>query len=87
MEITIESLIAGLTKYHNPTDRIVVTWWSKDDVNLLLDEEVSDSKAEELWDEVSETFGQNLDSAITAGNDYLYELLNDALSNTNNEEK
>lgn len=80
MEITIEALIAGLTKNYKPTDRLVVTWWSKDDVHLLVDEEVSDSKAEELWDAVSETFGQNLDSAIMAGNDYLYELL----SNTNN---
>jgi hypothetical protein len=64
MEITIESLIAGLTKNYALTDRIVVTWWSKDDVNLLLDETVSDSRAEELWDEVSETFANDLDSVI-----------------------
>jgi len=82
MEITIESLIAGLTKNYKPTDSIVVTWWSKDDVNLLLDEEVSDSRAEELWDAVCETFGENLDNAIVAGNDYLLSLLKDQ-SNTN----
>lgn len=82
MEITIEELIAGLTKNHALTDTIVVTWWSKDDVNLLLDEPVSDSRAEELWDAVAETFGQNLDDAIIAGNDYLLSLLEDQ-SNTN----
>lgn len=83
MEITIESLIAGLTKNYKPTDTVVVTWWSKDDVNLLLDEEVSDSDAQDLWDKVSETFGHNLDSAVIAGNEYLYELLTNAQSDTN----
>jgi hypothetical protein len=82
METSIESLIAGLTKNHALTDRIVVTWWSKDDVNNLLDEPVSDSRAEELWEAVAETFGQNLDGAIIAGNDYLLSLLEDQ-SNTN----
>jgi hypothetical protein len=77
MEITIEELIAGLTKNHALTDSIVVTWWSKDDVNLLLDEPVSDSQAEELWDAVCETFGNDLDSVIERGNDTLTALLKD----------
>ena len=82
METTIESLIAVLSKNHALTDSIVVTWWSKDDVNLLLDEPVSDSRAEELWDDVCETFGNDLDSAIESGNLTLQHLLEDRL-NTN----
>ena len=71
--ITPKELIETLKRYQ-PDEQLLITWWSAEDVEYLLsDEMVETDKAQEIWDDI--VF--DLDSATS---DQAISLVNDELS-------
>jgi hypothetical protein len=50
--ITAQQLIETLKNY-NPEETLLVTWWSTEDVEMLVaDEDVETDKAKEIWNDI-----------------------------------
>lgn len=79
--ITPKELIETLKRY-NPDEQLLVTWWSAEDVEMLMnDDGIEDAqKAEDIWDEVIDTLDKNTsDFAISSVNDELSSLVYEKL--------
>ena len=71
--ITPKELIETLKRY-NPDEQLLVTWWSQEDVEYLIDDaDVETDTATEIWDDI--VF--DLDNATS---DHAISLVNDELS-------
>lgn len=70
--ITAKELIETLKNY-NPDETLLVTWWSTEDVEMLVaDEDVETDKAKEIWSDIV----WDLDSATS---DHAISYVNDEL--------
>ena len=79
--ITPKELIETLKRY-NPDEQLLVTWWSTEDVEMLMtDDGIDDAeKAGDIWDEVIDTLDKNTsDFAISYVNDELSSLVYEKL--------
>lgn len=70
--ITAKELIETLKNY-NPEETLLVTWWSTEDVEMLVaDEEVETDKAKEIWNDIVWDLDEKTsDHAISYVNDEL----------------
>lgn len=70
--ITVQDLIATLSGY-KPEELLMVTWWSQEDVEILVaDEDVESDKAEEIWNDIVWDLDKRTsDHAISSVNDEL----------------
>jgi hypothetical protein len=79
--ITPKELIETLKQY-NPDEALLITWWSAEDVEMLMNDDGIDEadKAKEIWDEVIDTLDKNTsDFAISSVNDELSSLVYEKL--------
>ena len=71
--ITPKELIETLKRY-NPDEQLLVTWWSAEDVEMLMNDDAIDDadKAKEIWDDIVFDLDNNTsDHAISSVNDEL----------------
>lgn len=70
--VTVQELIATLSGY-DPEELLMVTWWSREDVEMLvLDEDVETDKAKDIWEDIVwELDKRTSDHAISSVNDEL----------------
>lgn len=70
--VTVKELLATLSGY-NPDELVMVTWWSQEDVEMLvLDEFECADKAKEIWEDIVwELDKRTSDHAISSVNDEL----------------
>ena len=70
--ITAKELIETLKNY-NPEETLLVTWWSTEDVEMLVaDEDVETDKAKEIWNDIVWDLDEKTsDHAISYVNDEL----------------
>ena len=70
--VPVKELLATLSGY-NPDELVMVTWWSQEDVEMLvLDEDVETDKAKEIWEDIVwELDKRTSDHAISSVNDEL----------------
>ena len=70
--VTAQELIATLSGY-DPEELLMVTWWSQEDVEMLvLDEDVETDKAKEIWEDIVWDLDKRTsDHAISSVNDEL----------------
>lgn len=79
--ITPKALIETLKNY-DPDEELLVTWWSVEDVEMLMaDEGIEDAeKAKDIWSEINSSLDRTTsDFAISHVNDQLATLLYEAL--------
>lgn len=70
--ITPKELIETLKRY-NPDEQLLITWWSQEDVEYLIDDaDVETDKAKEIWSDIV----WDLDSATS---DHAISYVNDEL--------
>jgi len=65
---TVKQIIETLTKYYQPDEELVITWWSKEDVQVNC-EDIEDADVEDAWAETNDVLGQALDDYISPVND------------------
>ena len=71
--ITPAQLIETL-KMYQPDEQLLVTWWSTEDVEYLIDDaDVGTDKAKKIWEEI-------IDDLDNATSDHAISLVNDELS-------
>lgn len=75
--ITAQELIKTLQKYQ-PDETLMVTWWSVEDVEMILPEKhVGTDKGKEIWEEIVDDLDNNTsDHVISYVNDELDIMVN-----------
>lgn len=70
--VTVQELIATLSGY-DPEELLMVTWWSQEDVEMLVvDEDVETDKAKDIWEDIVwDLDNRTSDHVISSVNDEL----------------
>jgi hypothetical protein len=81
MLITTPAQIMETLKHYDPNEQLMITWWSAEDVELLIEDESQIEQAKEIWDDVVWTLDKHTsDMVISDVNDELYRLVEDRIN-------
>jgi regulatory protein YycI of two-component signal transduction system YycFG len=71
-EYTVKFLIETLQGAYDPDEIIVATWFTKADVEAVLDDEGWDATPEDVWHSVSSSVGSSVDYAESEINSEMF---------------
>lgn len=71
-EYTVASLIDLLQNNYDPQDVVVATWWSREDITMVLEDEGWGADPDEVWRQVSSSVDIALDYAESDINSELH---------------
>lgn len=71
-EYTVKFLIETLQSSYDPDEIIVATWYTKADIQFILDDEGWGATPEDVWHNVSSSVGASLDYAESEINSEMF---------------